>query len=135
MMKGLKDFLLRGNAIDLAVGAIIGAMFGDIVTALTKGFIEPLIAGIVGKPNFDSVLVFAFGQVIDGKQAELKIGLILTAVFNFALKGAVIYFFIVSPMKKALERAKKSDAPAAPPPPPAQEVLLGEIRDLLKAKA
>jgi large conductance mechanosensitive channel len=125
MFSGLKAFLLKGNAIDLAVGAMIGAMFGAIVDGFTKGIIDPLLAGIVGKPNFDEAANIPF---MNG--ATFKVGLIITALINFVLKGAIIYFFIVQPMKKALDSMKKEEA-AAPAAPPAQEVLLKEIRDLL----
>jgi large conductance mechanosensitive channel len=126
MLSGLKAFLLKGNAIDLAVGAMIGAMFGAVVDSFTKGIIDPLLAGIVGKPNFDEALNIPF---MGG--AQLKIGLIITALINFVLKGSIIYFFIVVPMKKALDNMKKEEAAAPPAAPPAQEVLLKEIRDLL----
>ncbi len=128
-MKGLKDFLLRGNAVELAVGVIIGAMFGAVVDSLVKGIINPLVAGLVGKPDFDNVGAFALGT------ATLQPGMVLTSLINFGLKGCVIYFFIVVPMKKAVEKMK-AEEPAAPPPGPgAEEKLLTEIRDLLKNKA
>lgn len=130
-MKGLRDFLLRGNALDLAVGAIIGAMFGEIVGALIKGMIEPLIAGLVGKPNFDDVLTIPFGLTYTGEKAMLRFGVVLTAVINFVMRGAVIYFFIVNPMHKALARLKHEKAPAQS----TEEKLLEEIRDLLKSGA
>jgi large conductance mechanosensitive channel len=126
MLAGLKAFLLKGNAIDLAIGAMIGAMFGSVVESFTKGLIDPLLGGLVGKPNFDEAVNIPF---MNG--SSFKLGLVITALFNFILKGAVIYFFIVVPMKKALDAMKKEEAAAAPAAPPAQEVLLKEIRDLL----
>lgn len=118
MFKGFRDFLMRGNVVELATAVIIGAAFGGVVDGMIKGIIDPLIA------------VFAPGEV---KQLEnalvlgpFKIGLVLSALVNFVLKAGVVYFFIVKPF--ATVSAKL--AAAAPTPPDVQ--LLTEIRDLLK---
>jgi large conductance mechanosensitive channel len=129
MLKGFKDFLLRGNVIDLAVAVIIGAMFSAVVDSLVKGIIDPLLAGVVGTPNFDDAGAFAIGA------AKVRPGMVLTALLNFALKAGVIYFFLVVPAKRLMEASKRKEAAAPPPPPTAQEKLLAEIRDLLKDKA
>ena len=119
MFKGFRDFLMRGNVVELATAVIIGAAFGGVVDGLIKGIIDPLIA------------VFAPGDV---KQLEnalvfgpFKIGLVLSAFVNFVLKAGVVYFFIVRPFANL---AAKVAAAAAPPPADVQ--LLTEIRDLLK---
>lgn len=122
MVKEFRDFLMRGNVVELATAVIIGAAFGGVVDGLIKGIIDPLIA------------VFAPGEV---KQLEsalvfgpFKIGLVLSALVNFVLKAGVVYFFIVRPFARIAARLAK--APAAPAAPPADVQLLGEIRDLLR---
>ena len=121
MLKGFRDFLMRGNVVELATAVIIGAAFGGVVDGLIKGIIDPLIA------------VFAPGEVKQLESALLlgpfKIGLVVSAFINFVLKAAVVYFFIVRPF--ANFAAKLAAAPA-PPPPDVQ--LLTEIRDLLKER-
>ncbi|MFN0063515.1 MAG: large conductance mechanosensitive channel protein MscL [Myxococcaceae bacterium] len=125
MLSGFKNFILRGNVIELAVAVIIGAMFSAIVDSLVKGIIDPILAGVIGKPNFDEVASFVLGT------STVKPGLLMTAVVNFVIKAGVIYFFLVEPTRRLMERTKKEAPPAAPP---AQEVLLTEIRDLLKKR-
>jgi len=129
MWKSFKEFMLRGNVIDLAVAVIIGAMFGAVVDSLVKGLIDPTLAGLVGKPNFDEVASFKIGGSL------VKPGMVFTALTNFILKAAVIFFALVQPTKKLIERMKKKDAEGPPPEPTAQEKLLMEIRDLLKQRA
>ena len=122
MFKGFRDFLMRGNVVELATAVIIGAAFGGVVDGQIKGIIDPLIA------------VLAPGEV---KQLEnalvlgpFRIGLVLSAFFTFVLKAGVVYFFIVRPF--AQFAARLAAAPAPPAPPPADVQLLTEIRDLLK---
>lgn len=122
MLKGFRDFLMRGNVVELATAVIIGAAFGGVVDGLIKGIIDPLIA------------VFAPGEV---KQLEnalvlgpLRIGLVLSAVINFVMKAGVVYFFIVRPFANLAAKVA-----AAAPPPPADVQLLTEIRDLLKTRS
>lgn len=123
MLKGFKEFISRGNVIDLAVGVIMGAAFSPIVTALTDNVIMAFIAAIFGKPNFDHVGEFTLNG------AEIMPGTVITAVINFLLVAAAVYFCIVVPMNKL--RKKQDAAPAAPAPDVA---LLTEIRDLLKQR-
>ena len=106
MLKGFRDFILRGNVMDLAVAVIIGAAFTEIVTALTKNIITPLIAAVVGKPNFDNLLVNVHG-------GQVKYGTFFTAVIDFLILAAVVYFFLVLPTQYLL---KKFNPPAAEPP-------------------
>ena len=129
MIKGFKDFISRGNVVDLAVGVIIGAAFKNIVDALVDGIINPLIAAVIGKPDFSD----AFILTLNG--TNVKFGLLITAVINFLLMAFAIYLCIVVPMNKlaALRTAKeKADKDAAPKV--SDEVqLLTEIRDALKS--
>ena len=122
MIKGFRDFILRGNVMDLAVAVIIGAAFSAIVTALTTNIISPLIGAIVGKPSFDNLTTTVNGGVI-------KYGTFFTAVINFLIIAFVLFMVI-----RAMNTLKRKDeaAPAAPPKPTREEELLTEIRDLLK---
>ncbi|XCB30785.1 large conductance mechanosensitive channel protein MscL [Arcanobacterium hippocoleae] len=127
MLQGFKDFISRGNVIDLAVGVIIGGAFTPIVSALTDKILMPLIAAIFGKPSFDHVLEFS----INGSLVQP--GILITAVVNFLIIAAALYFCIVMPMNKLNEKRKGKPESAAPVP--ADDVaLLTEIRDLLAAK-
>lgn len=125
MVKGFKEFLLRGNVVDLAVAVIIGAAFGAVVKAFADDFIGGLIGVIGGTPNFDTAGI----EIGDGK---IIIGTTITALINFVIVAAVIYFVIVLPMKTLAERGKKGDTDS--PAPTDETVLLTEIRDLLKAQ-
>ena len=127
MLQGFKDFISRGNAVDLAVGVIIGAAFKSIVDALVEKVLNPLIGGIFGKPNFDSLGQFTLGSGPDA--ATVMPGAILTAAVNFLLIAFALYFFLVVPMNKLNEKRKNSEADA--PAKPTDVELLTEIRDLL----
>ncbi len=106
MLKGFRDFVLRGNVMDLAVAVIIGAAFTAIITALTTNIISPLLGAVIGKPNFDSLVGHLHG-------GEIKYGTFFTAVVNFLLIAAVVYFFLVLPTQYLM---KKFNPPAAEPP-------------------
>jgi len=107
MLKGFRDFILRGNVMDLAVAVIIGGAFTAIVTALTKNIINPLMGAIIGQPNFDNLVVSIHG-------GKIEYGIFLTAVINFLLIALVVYFFMVLPMQFLLKKFNKPapDAPA-----------------------
>lgn len=122
MFKEFKDFIIKGNAIDLAVGVLIGASFGNVVTAITKGIIDPVLNSIGGKPDVSLKL-----GIIDA-------GLVINAALSLLITGAVLFFVFVKPMQKLKAMTDKAAAPAGPPEPTAEEKLLGEIRDLLKQK-
>ena len=92
MLKGFKEFISRGNVVELAVGVIIGAAFKNIVDALVDGIINPLIAAVIGKPDFSD----AFILTLNG--SDVKFGLLITAVINFILMAFAIYLCIVVPM-------------------------------------
>lgn len=122
MLKEFKDFAMRGNVIDLAVGVVIGAAFGAIVKSLVGDIIMPLIGIVTGGIDF-SGLAYTIGD------ASISYGNFIQAVFIFILTAFALFLIIkgVNSMKK-----KKEEAPAAPPEPPADVKLLAEIRDLLK---
>lgn len=122
MLKEFKEFALRGNVIDLAVGVVIGAAFNAIVTSLVADLFMPMIGIITGGQDF-SGLIYKFGE------AEIAYGKFIQAVFIFLLT-AVALFLLVKGINKL--RKKTPPAPAVPPPPPAEVILLTEIRDLLK---
>ncbi len=107
MLSGFKKFILRGNVVDMAVGVVIGAAFGGVVTALVKSFIEPLIAMLVGKPNYDSVVAHV-------GSTPFPIGFFMTALVNFVLIAAAVYFFVVVPINALIARMRKEPAPADP---------------------
>lgn len=124
MLKGFKDFLLRGNVVDLAVAVVIGAAFTAVVTAFTTSFLEPLIA-LVGGGGVDGGTFTVNGQVFDWAA-------FVNAVITFALTAAVVYFLVVLPMKSIIERRKRGEE--AGPAEPTQVELLTEIRDLLRSQ-
>jgi large conductance mechanosensitive channel len=107
MMKGFKQFLLRGNVLDLAVAVVIGAAFGAVITALVKDLVTPLIAALIGAPDF-SALAFT----ING--SHFLIGDFLNAVLSFVLVAAAIYFFVVLPVNAIVARLNRGDAPPDP---------------------
>ena len=110
MIKGFREFVLRGNVIDLAVAVIIGAAFTAIVTSLVTNIITPLIAAIVGKPDFSALVLHLNGGVI-------SYGLFLNSVISFLLLAAVVYFVIVAPMNFLLARLKGPAAVDSKPCP------------------
>jgi large conductance mechanosensitive channel len=118
MLKGFRDFIARGNVLDLAVGVIIGAAFSGIVDSLVKDLITPIIGMIGGTPDFSAL-----------KIGSVTIGNFINAVIAFLIKAAGLYFLIVLPFN----RFAKKMAAAAPPPSPS-ELYLKEIRDALVAK-
>jgi len=122
MLKGFRTFLMRGNVVDLAVGVIIGAAFGAIVDSMVKDLITPIIGLVGGTPDFSA-----------WKAGPVAIGNFINAVIAFLLKAAGLYFLIVLPFNQFAARMATAPPPPAPPTP--SELLLTEIRDLLRAKA
>jgi large conductance mechanosensitive channel len=106
MLKGFKQFILRGNVVDLAVGVVMGAAFGAVVTSVVKDLLTPLIAAIVGKPDFSAI-------ALDMNGSKLMLGNFLNALIAFLLIAAAVYFFIVLPVNAIISRARKE-----PPPDP-----------------
>ncbi|GAA0315151.1 large conductance mechanosensitive channel protein MscL [Kineococcus aurantiacus] len=133
LINGFKDFILRGNVIDLAVAVVIGAAFTGIVTSLVNGLINPIIAAIGGAPDLEGAWVMPLRTIVeDGEPVEVGIqfGTIVSAVINFVIVAAVVYFFIVTPVNRLLALRRKGEVEA--PKAPAEDVLLlTEIRDLL----
>ena len=130
-----KAFALKGNVMDMAIGVIIGAAFGAIVTALTDSFINPLIAVITGGAEKDENGVM---QVVGGtftvRGVEFSYGAFISAVINFLII-ALILFCLIKAVNRAMAIGKKKAEEEAAAEPPKEEVLLTEIRDLLKAQA
>ncbi|MHB1021938.1 MAG: large conductance mechanosensitive channel protein MscL [Acidobacteriaceae bacterium] len=116
MLKGFRDFIMRGNVIDLAVAVIIGGAFGSIVKSLVSDIINPLIAAIVGKPDFSALVLHVNG-------GKITYGNFLNEVINFLMVAAAIYFFLVLPMNKLMARLKKPAEAAAPTTKPCPECL------------
>jgi len=133
MLNEFKQFIFKGNVVDLSTGVIIGAAFGTIVTAFTKGIIEPLLKAIGGNPNVS--LGLKIGEFVNDKGEKLPnmldIGMVINAAIGFVITAAVIFLVIVKPMNKLMTMMKKQEE-AAPAAPAADIVLLTEIRDLLK---
>ena len=133
MIQGFKDFISRGNAIDLAVGVVIGAAFGEVITALVEDFLNPLIGALFGKPDFNSL--FEFQIKLLGDPAVVRPGVFLTALLNFLIVAAALYFFVVVPInamnkrKDAMLDLEKTEDDTEVSP---EVLLLTEIRDSLK---
>jgi large conductance mechanosensitive channel len=139
MLKEFREFAIKGNMVDMAVGIVIGAAFGTVVTSLVNDVLMPIISGIIGSPDFSNLFVIlrnptgaAFTSVKAAREAGtvvLAIGMLLNAVITF-VGVAVALFFLV----KGINQLRRQEA-AVPPAPPAQSAevrLLTEIRDLLR---
>ena len=107
MLRGFKEFILRGNVLDLAVAVVIGGAFGAVVTAMVKDLITPLIGAIVGQPDFSSLVVSVNGSMF-------LIGDFLNALVSFLLVAAAIYFFVVTPVNALKARRNRGEAPPDP---------------------
>jgi large conductance mechanosensitive channel len=107
MFKGFKQFLLRGNVVDLAVAVVIGGAFGTVVAALVKDLLTPFIAAVVGKPDFSAIQFTLSGS-------KFLIGDFVNAIVSFVLVAAAIYFFVVAPMNMINERRRRGEAPPDP---------------------
>jgi large conductance mechanosensitive channel len=127
ILREFRDFVLRGNVLDLAIAVLIGAAFTTVVNSLVGNILTPFIAAIVGQPSFGSI-------DLDIGDATLEIGLFLEAVVNFLIVAAVIFFFIIKPVNVLMERRRRGEA-AADVPTPEDIALLREIRDLLKQRS
>lgn len=124
MIKGFRDFLLRGNVIDLSVAIVIGAAFTSLVNAFVHSFLTPLVGLVSGGGKFA-------GQFEINKQ-HFTWGAFLSQLIAFVLTAAVVYFVVVIPMRKLMERRARGEEPG--PVAPTQVELLAEIRDLLRAQ-
>ncbi|UQN07991.1 large conductance mechanosensitive channel protein MscL [Deinococcus sp. QL22] len=125
MLKGFQDFILRGNVVDLAVGVVIGAAFSGIITAFSAAFLNPLIKLATGGGT-------RVGGAFVVNNVTFDYGTFITAIINFILIAAVIYFLVVTPMNHLTTRFKRQDKPPVAEPSN-EEKLLAEIRDALRA--
>jgi len=119
MLKGFRDFILRGNVVDLAVAVILGAAFNAIVASLVGDVLNPIIAATVGKPDFSAV-------VLNIGSGHIKIGNFFNAAISFLIVASVVYFAIVLPLNTLLAKIKKPE-PAAPPATKTCPECLSEI--------
>jgi large conductance mechanosensitive channel len=129
LLKKFKDFAMRGNVVDMAVGIIIGSAFGKIVTSLVNDIIMPPIGLLLGGIDFNSFVITIKRATADAPAVAIRYGAFVNIVVDFIIVAFVL-FGIIKLMNTL--KTKKEAAPATPPKPPAQEVLLAEIRDLLK---
>jgi large conductance mechanosensitive channel len=128
VLKGFKDFLLRGNVVELAVAVVIGVAFNAVVTGFTDNIINPIIAAM-GGANIQGLGY----QLVEGNpESFIDIGEVLTAVINFMLIATAVYFLFVLPFKVIEERRKRGEEPG--PAEPTDVEVLQEIRDLLAAQ-
>jgi large conductance mechanosensitive channel len=107
VLKGFREFVLRGNVVDMAVGVVIGGAFGAIVTALVKDLLTPLIAALVGKPDFSAYTFEIHGS-------KFLYGDFINAVIAFLLIAGAVYYFVVVPVNAMMARMQKEPTPAAP---------------------
>ena len=107
MLDGFKKFILRGNVVDMAVGVVVGAAFGAVVTELTKAFLTPLIALIVGKPDYSNLKFTIRGT-------SFLFGEFINSIISFVLIAAAVYFFVVVPVNWLIARMRKEPPPVAP---------------------
>lgn len=137
MLKEFKEFAMKGSVLDMAIGIIMGGAFGKIIDSLVGEVIMPPIGYMLGGLNFKDLFInlkegAAFTSLDAAQKAGAPViayGSWITTVINFMIVAAVMFMLV-----KAMNAAKKAEPAAAPAPPPASEVLLGEIRDLLKAR-
>lgn len=130
MLQGFKEFIMKGNVVDLAVAVVIGAAFGAVVNALVEAVLMPLISALFQSPNFDSFAVLT----LNGN--DIKFGVLLTALVNFLLVAGAVYFCIVLPMNKMIEaRNRRLGITPAEEEIPEDVKLLTEIRDALQGRS
>jgi large conductance mechanosensitive channel len=129
--KEFKEFAMRGNVVDMAVGIIIGAAFGKIVSSFVADVIMPPLGLLIGNVNFSDLAVTLREATADAPAVTLNYGLFIQAIFDFIIVALAIFFVI-----KAMNRMQKREleAPAQPPAPSTEQQLLTEIRDLLAQK-
>ena len=130
MLKGFKDFVLRGNIVELAVAVVIGTAFAALVAGFTENIINPVLASVGGGGDIPGL---AFSLVSGNDATIVNVGAILGAIIQFLITAAVVYFVFVLPMNKLSERRRRDEIPAEDAPAPDIE-LLREIRDLLQAQ-
>jgi large conductance mechanosensitive channel len=124
MIKEFREFLLRGNVVDLAVAVVLGVAFGALVTSLVDDVLMQIVGIIIGKPDFGGLTVTINGS-------EIRYGSFINAVITFVTLAAAIFFFVIKPINALMARRKAGLEPE-PEAVPEDVILLGEIRDLLK---
>ena len=141
MLKEFRAFAMRGNVIDLAVGVVIGAAFGKIVSSFVEDILMPPLGLLLGKVDFSNLFINLSGTVYaslaDAKKAgvpTLNYGLFLNTVVNFLIIAFAI-FLLIQQVNRLQKKEMAPSEPPAPPPPSNEEVLLAEIRDLLKTRS
>ena len=127
MIEEFKQFLLRGNVIDLAVAIVLGVAFGAVVTSLVENIITPIIAAIFGEPDFSGLTFEINGSVF-------RYGAFFNAVLSFVLIAAAIFFFVVKPFNMYMERRRAGLEPEPPAAKSDEVVVLEEIRELMRAR-
>lgn len=140
MLKEFKDFAMRGNVVDLAVGIIIGGAFGKIVSSVVNDIIMPPIGLLISGVKFTDIKIKISDAIIDATGAVTKeavtinIGNFIQTIIDFTLVAMAIFFMIKLMNNLNKKKAEPDPTPAAPPPPTKEETLLTEIRDILKSK-
>ncbi|MBC7616078.1 MAG: large conductance mechanosensitive channel protein MscL [Pedobacter sp.] len=139
-VKEFKEFAVKGNVMDLAVGVIIGAAFGKIIDSIVNDLVMPVVAAIIGKPDFSNIYIVLRGTVPDGTAlvearkvegaAIIAYGNFITVAINFILLALVIFMMVKA--INSMKRKEEAKAVIAPQEPTKEQVLLTEIRDLLK---
>jgi large conductance mechanosensitive channel len=132
MMKEFKAFAMRGSVMDMAIGIIIGSAFGKIISSLVNDILMPPIGILLGGVDFSSLMIVLKEAAGETAAVTMKYGIFVNTIIDFVIIAFVI-FMVIRGMNK-LSR-KKEEAPAAPPEPSKEEVLLSEIRDILKTRA
>jgi len=127
MLKEFRTFILRGNAIDLAVAVVLGAAFGAVVTSLVEDIVTPIISIVFGKPGFADLTITI-------NDAVIRYGEFLNTVFSLIAIGAAVFFLVVKPVNLLMARRAAGEEPP-PEAVPEDVVLLGEIRDLLRSQS
>jgi large conductance mechanosensitive channel len=142
MLKEFKEFALKGNMVDMAVGIVIGAAFATVIASLVSDILMPVVAAVFQIPDFSNLFLIlrnptgetfvSLEAARESGAAALAYGLFINALIAFLIVGAVLFMIIRNMNRLTKEKAAEAAAPAAPPAPTPQEVLLAEIRDLLK---
>ena len=135
-VKGFREFILRGNVIDLAVAVVIGTAFTAIVTAIVNNIFTPLLGALFNADSLSKALIVSI-PTAGGGSAKLLFGAVLAAIINFVIIAAVVYFVLVLPVNALLKRAfqrQHEEPAAAKPAPPTELDLLAQIRDLLEGQ-
>ncbi|PUB27716.1 large conductance mechanosensitive channel [Promicromonospora sp. AC04] len=132
-LNGFKEFITRGNVLDLAVAVVIGAAFSGVISGLVDGFIMPLIGWLVGAPDFTAISFNVPNW--RGEYTVFPIGLFIQGLIMFVLIASAIYFFVILPIKKLAELRKPAEEPTVEESLAEDVALLTEIRDILRAQA